>query len=200
MDGIGTFHPSHTHEVTWRFSTQSSRWHPSCPDADENAKHSQALGSINHLIPLWELHSTSLYTNRNERKTIQSLPNSMEQSRLWQADSRSTTPEISRLLWYPKIYNSIYKNPTINYLQLVKSSNFYLTFLWNLISFDDASKVVYSLEVLRTKFCMHLLLPYAESHTPSSDHCNNIWWTVQIMNLLSGRNLLTFSNEWSPWW
>jgi hypothetical protein len=58
--------------------------------------------------------------------------------------------------------------------------------------------VVHSLQVFLLKFCMHFLSPYPSylsrpAHSPRFGHPNNnIWWSVQIMKLLS--------EQFSPWW
>ena len=118
----------------------------------------------------------------------------MEQSPSWEAN-RSTTSQAIPLSWlYLLVHYRIHKRLSLSWVRLIQSMPPHPT-SWRLIlllfshlcldfpsSFFPSSlptKTVYSCLLFPTSGT--LLHP---SHLSWFDHANNIWWGVQIMNLL----------------
>jgi len=59
------------------------------------------------------VHSTTQPWSQDSITTLD-LTSWMKQSLSWEADSRSATPEISRLLWNPKFHYSVHESPPLD--------------------------------------------------------------------------------------
>jgi hypothetical protein len=119
----------------------------------------------------------------------------MEQSSSWEADSSSSSLEILRLLWNPKIYYRVHSTPLVPILSQMNPVHTFPPY------FPDMHSNINLLSTLRSSECSlpfrfsnqniirisqlsHACYIPRLSHTPWLEQPNNIWWRVQIMKLL----------------
>jgi hypothetical protein len=72
---------------------------------------------ISVIISLFHHPNNTVWPNRVHALTVTRaiyIPNSMEHSPSWEADSRSAGQEIPHLLWYPKAHYGVHKSLPLN--------------------------------------------------------------------------------------
>jgi hypothetical protein len=80
----------------------------------------------------------------------------MEETRSWKADSDSTSQEIPRLLWNPKIPYRVHKSPPLVPIPSQMLPTHFHKIHFNIIlPSTSVFRVTSSLQVLRLKFYMH---------------------------------------------
>jgi len=146
-------------------------------------------------ILVWdEAESTKLNRNEVNNRTYSLLSYSMEQSTSREANRFSTSQEIPRFLWNPKVHYRIHKCPTpvpvLNQIDpvhtphlapwrsiLILSSHFRLGLPSGLIPSGFPTKNLY-VPLPHTRYMSH------PSHSSRFYHPNNIRWRVQIIKFL----------------
>jgi hypothetical protein len=120
----------------------------------------------------------------------------MEQSPSWEAKSHTTSQEILRLLWNPKIHYHVHNSPPLvpilshahpvhNFPPYISKIHFNIilpstptSFNWSLpFRFPNESTACIS------QLSHPCYMPHP-SYPPAFDHPNKIWWSVQVMKLL----------------
>jgi hypothetical protein len=116
----------------------------------------------------------------------------------WKANSHSSSQEIPNFLWNPKAHYRVHKSTQFvpiwaRWIHSTPSSPCFRKIHSNIIlpSSPLSSTLTLSLQILRPNSFVHIShLSHAcymlrPSHRPWFDHPNNIWWSVQIMKLLT---------------
>ena len=147
-----------------------------------------------------------MWTFRNLKLVAQNLPlvlylltflltYSMQRNRFWEANGFSTSQEIPRILWNPKVYYRIHKYPPpvpiLSQLDPVHTpTSHFLKIHLNIIllSTPGSPKCPLSLTFphknpVYTSVLPHELYMPRPSHPSQFHHPNNIWWAVQIIKL-----------------
>jgi hypothetical protein len=121
---------------------------------------------------------------------------SMKHSPSWEANHFSTSQEIPRILWNPKINYRIHKCPlSVTILSQINPdhapTSHFLNIQLNIIfpSTPWSSKWSLSLRFSHqnpvcTSPLTHICYIPCPSHTSRFDHPNNTWWGLQIIKLL----------------
>ena len=121
--------------------------------------------------------------------------NTMPQSHSWEANSSSASRETHSILWNPKVHYRIHNSPlhvpVLSHINSVHASLYILKMYFNIIlpSTPRSSKLFLSLRFPLDNPVCTTPLPHT-CHTPRPSHSsrfvrpNNIWWEVQIMNLI----------------
>jgi len=132
----------------------------------------------------------------------------MEQGTSCKANSRSTSPEILRLLWNPKAHYRVHKSPAlVPVLSQMNPVHIFPPYSpkihYNIIfpSTSVSSKWSLPFRFFPPKFCIHssshpCVLHPRPSHPAWLDDSNNIWRSVQIMKLLILQSFLTEYTTW----
>jgi len=122
--------------------------------------------------------------------------NSKEQNPSWEANSNSDSQEIPDVLRNPKVHYRVHKSlppvPTLSHTHPIHifPSSFLKAILisTSLLRLDLPSGLFPSGFPIKISY-VFLICPMratspVPSHTPRTDHPNNIWWRVQVMKLL----------------
>jgi hypothetical protein len=177
------------------------------------------FGTTHKSVSRKTLHSTHTHTHththtpwRQEESLMQDknlwkrciITNSIEQSPSWEAISRSACQEIPRLSSNPKvhylIHNSLSLVPIQNQMHPVHTFPPYFPNIRSNIIFSPTPTFSERSLLFRSHAC-YMNQP---SHPPSFDHCNKIWWSVQVKELLIMQSspvschFLTLRSKYSP--
>jgi len=124
------------------------------------------------------------------------VSNSIEQSPSWKAESHSASKEVLRLLWNPKVHYRIYNNvslvPILSHMNPVHSFPPYFPKIHSNIIFLSTPRSCkwflpsgFSTKILYKFLISHACYVSRPSQPPRLYHPNNIWWSVQVMELLN---------------
>jgi len=119
------------------------------------------------------------------------ITNSMQHSPLWDANRSSASQEIPHIVWNPKVHYRIHKCPVLSHISpapALPPLSHFLKIHFNIIfSSSPMSSTVPQVFHQNTVCPFHL--PHTcymprPSYSSWFDHPNNIWWGVQIIQLL----------------
>jgi hypothetical protein len=135
----------------------------------------------------------------------------MELSPSWEGTSHAATQKLPNILWVPKVYYRVHKNPALvpilSQINWVHTTPSYLSKISLNIIFPPVSRS--SLWFIHQNvICVHLLshayyIP-CSSHPPWLDHSNYTWRRIHIMKLLimqfsrTSRHFTYLRSKYSP--
>jgi hypothetical protein len=146
-------------------------------------------------LEVWK-SQTSWFQGKTDYVTIY-LTNSMQLSHSWEANSYSANQIIPRFLWNPKVHNRVHNSSLlVPILTHTNPAHTFPSYFPNIHSNITLPSTPRSSEWSRPfRFsnqnfvCIsHLSHSCCMSHSsypPLSDHANNIWWSLQVIRLLT---------------